>query len=477
MPRLPAFPFRYAAVATLALVSACGKDGEQPLRVVVIEGSGVTSSRLLTKAATAEGMVALDAEGKVVPAMAERWTVTDDGASYIFRLRDATWPDGMRLSGESVAGALRQTIAAQRGTALGLDLGVVEEVRAMASRVVEVRLRRPMPDFLQLLAQPELTLMRHGQGTGPMGARPMGKLSWLKLLPPDKRGLPLPDDWAQNVRPVTVVDKPARRAIADLAGGRADVVLGGSFADLALVKGGALSKIQPRVDPVNGLFGLMVERGEGLLEKPALREALAMAIDRSALAGDLGLSGWTPTTRVLVGAEGGERWADYDLDNRRLLASRRIAAWAQAHHATPSLRIALPEGPGADRLAMRLTQDFAAIGVTLVRVGGSAPADLRLFDEVARYGGPVWVFNRLNCAVRQPCSPEGDALAAKALEAPTPEEALALTSEAEREYAKANVYIPLGQPVRYALATGTIAGFSVNRWAYHPLFALANHPR
>ena len=56
------------------------------------------------------------------------------------------------------------------------------------------------------------------------------------------------------MRPVTVVDKPARRAIADLAGGRADVVLGGSFADLALVKGGALSKIQPRVDPVLSLI-------------------------------------------------------------------------------------------------------------------------------------------------------------------------------------------------------------------------------
>ena len=464
-------------VMLMPALAGCAKDGEQPARVAVIESGGANSAALLTAAATAEGMVTLDAEGKVVPAVAERWTVTDDGSSYIFRLRDAAWPDGARLSGESVAAALRQTIAAQRGTALGLDLGVVEEVRAMASRVVEVRLRRPMPDFLQVLAQPELGLTRRGEGTGPMTGREASRLTWLTPIQPDKRGLPLPDDWAQGVRPVTVAPVKAKKALADLAAGRIDAVLGGSFADLALVQGGALSKIKPQVDPVNGLFGLMVLHAEGMLEKPALREALAMAIDRSALAGDLGLSGWVPTTRILVGGEGPERWADYDLENRRVLAARRIAIWAQAHHATPSLRIALPEGPGADRLANRLTQDFASIGVRLVRVGPKAQADLGLMDEVARYTGPVWVFNRLNCAVRQPCAPDADVLAAQAQEAETPAEALALTAEAERAYASANIYIPLGQPVRYALTTGNFIGFAINRWAYHPLFAFSNRPK
>jgi hypothetical protein len=120
----------------------------------------------LIGAASAGGLVALDGEGRVVPSIADRWTVTDDGESYIFRLRTTTWPDGARLDGASAAAALRQALAAQRDTALGLDLSVVESVQAMAARVVEVRLARPVPDFLQLLAQPELGLRRRGQGPG-----------------------------------------------------------------------------------------------------------------------------------------------------------------------------------------------------------------------------------------------------------------------------------------------------------------------
>ena len=46
-------------------------------------------------------------------------------------------------------------------------LGAVEEVVAMTDRVIEIRLRAPRPNLLQLLAQPEFGLIREGQGTGP----------------------------------------------------------------------------------------------------------------------------------------------------------------------------------------------------------------------------------------------------------------------------------------------------------------------
>ena len=36
------------------------------------------------------------------------------------------------------------------GTSLALDFLPIEEVRAMAGRVIEIRLRRPTPDLLQL---------------------------------------------------------------------------------------------------------------------------------------------------------------------------------------------------------------------------------------------------------------------------------------------------------------------------------------
>ena len=38
------------------------------------------------RAATAQGLVTFDEKGRVAPGLANRWIVTDDGLSYIFRL-------------------------------------------------------------------------------------------------------------------------------------------------------------------------------------------------------------------------------------------------------------------------------------------------------------------------------------------------------------------------------------------------------
>jgi peptide/nickel transport system substrate-binding protein/oligopeptide transport system substrate-binding protein len=480
-----------ALLASLSLaLSACGAGDQQAVKVVVIgepsspfaTGPAIPPAAQLLRGATAEGLVTLDADGKVVTALADRWIVTDDGQSYIFRLRDANWPDGTKLTGESVRAALRQAMAEVRGAPLALDLTAIEEVRAMAGRVVEIRLTRPMPDFLQLLAQPELGLTHHGKGTGPMALKREGGLAWLTLIPPEKRGLPMVDSWQQLTRPVALTAQPGAAAVAAFVAGKADVLLGGTFADFPRVNGGALGKVTARFDAVSGLFGLIVERDEGMLGIAQNREAIAMVIDRVALAARLGVPGFVPTTRIVApGLDGdpglvGERWADYDMMGRRTLAAQSITGWVKYSGKPAHLRIALPDGPGADLLAERLAGDLATIGVVMERVAPGAAADLRFIDAVARYPAPAWFFNQLACAVRHPCSPAADALAAKAGAADAAH-APALYAEAEREMAKANLFIPLGMPVRWSLGNANLPGFAPNRWGLHPLFPLANRSR
>ena len=455
-----------------AALSGCARPPEQTARVVVIgapEALFATETPLplparLLRGATAEGLVALDAEGRVVPAMAERWIIADEGQSYIFRLRDGLWFDGVRINAESVRAALNRALAAQHGTPLGLDLGVVRDVRAMAARVVEIRLRHPMPDFLQLLAQPELGLAPSDGATGPLALRREGAFAWLTAIPPDQRGLPVPDGWAASVRPVTLSARPAGIALADFAAGRADLVLGGRFTDYP----GAVRGLSPQFDSVSGLFGLMVENEDGVLATSDSREAIAMALDRAALGAALGLSDWVPTTRILT-AGGGERWASMDGPARRELARQHLAAWGGK---SPTLRIALPAGHGADVLAQHLTDDLAQIGVKAQRVPIDAPADLRLLDVVARYPSPAWVFHQFACAVRDPCSPESDALAAQAEQGDS-----ALYARAEAALAQSGLFIPLGQPLRWSLVAPGLVGFQPNRWAYHPLPPLAVRTR
>src|SRR5688572_9855228 len=156
-----------ALLMAMALASCGRNDGAVEVAFIdtpeqrFAEGLRLSTGAQHVRAATDTGLVVLDAQGGVIPALADRWIVTEDGLSYIFRLRDGTWPDGRELSGESVRTALRATIRALEGTSLGLDLAPVSEVRAMAGRVVEIRLSSPMPMLLQLLAQPELALARN----------------------------------------------------------------------------------------------------------------------------------------------------------------------------------------------------------------------------------------------------------------------------------------------------------------------------
>ncbi|HEX4848084.1 MAG TPA: ABC transporter substrate-binding protein [Novosphingobium sp.] len=488
-------PLRLARHASLALVlvlGGCLGDDDRPIEVAAIgpsaspfaPGPRLPGPAQLLRAATVEGLVGFDEQGRVVPALADRWIVTDDGLSFIFRLRDGTWADGSPITGESARAALIQAFAAQRGTALGKDLAVVAEVRTMAGRVIELRLSAQQPELLQLLAQPELGLVRGGRGAGPMRLRREKDSALLRPIPPEDRGLPQEEDWADRARKLELNAMPAKTAIERFNTGDADVVLGGALADFPRLDAMGVARGAIRMDPVSGLFGLALVHEDGFLAKPENREALAMAIDREALAGAINLAGWLVTTRVvnpgLPGDDGtiGERWAGRSLEERRALATSRVTAWKGRSGGAVSLRIALGPGPGHDLLFERIAADFKAIGLSAVRVGADADADLRLIDTVATYSSAQWFLNRLSCAsLPAACSPAADRFAEQALTEPDPAKRAELFSQAEAQLTVANSYIPFGAPVRWSLVGGGVTGFAPNRLAVHPLMSLAMLPK
>jgi ABC-type transport system substrate-binding protein len=478
-------------VLALAL-AGCGSDRDKPVEVVAIgdpaslfqSGPRLSQPAQLLRSATVEGLVGFDQQGRVVPALADRWIVTEGGLSYIFRLRDGTWPDGSPITADAARTALEQTIASLKGTALALDLGGITEVRTMAGRVVELRLSEPVPDMLQLLAQPELGLVWRGRGNGPMRLKRSGRIAALTPIAPEDRGLPSEEDWKERARIVNLRALPAQSAIERFGRGAADVVLGGRLEDLPRVDTAGISRGALRADPVSGLFGLVVVRADGFLTLAENREALAMAIDREGIADLFALSGWAATSRVVApGLDGdagtiGERWAGETIEARRARAASRVSAWRAGNGAAPVLRVAMPGGPGADLLFARLNDDFKAIGVEARRVALTAPAELRLIDLVARYPRPDWFLNQLSCTnSRGLCDSTADVLAARARASADPAERLDLQSDAEAALTKTNSYIPIGVPVRWSLVSGYLTGFAPNRWNVHPLLALAMRPK
>ena len=479
-------------VAGLAALAAGGcSSSDEALGIAVIgeppsafeAGVRLSPAGQLVRAATAQGLVAFDETGDVVPALAERWIVTDDGLSYIFRLRLGAWPDGTQLTGESAAVALRRALTAVRGTPLAADIGPVEAILARTGRVVEIRLGRPNPNLLQLLAQPELGLLRRASGSGPMGLRRSGDVAFLTPYRPNGPGLGADTGSGEAPRSLRLAALPAAGALAGFRDGDYSVVLGGRWDSLPLAREVGLAQGSLQFDPVAGLFGLTFTHASQFLGSPQNREAIAMAIDRAALAGSLKATNWVPATRIVpAGIDDdigtiGERWPELDLDQRRAEAAARVSRWKPAS-ARPVLRLALPATPGADIMFDRLASDLQAIGLRLQRVKEGAPADLRLVDLVARYQRPEWYLRQLACGVRPgPCSPAADRLVAQADGSSDPAARAALLAEAEAELTAANSFVPLGPPIRWSLLRRGLSGFTPNRWAAHPLIAFALAPK
>lgn len=482
---------RAAVLPILLFLTACARGGDGNVEVAVIgepADMAATGARLglpgeLVRAATAQGLVRIDEAGQVVPAIAERWIVTDDGGSYIFRIREMDLGGGRKLTARTVQKSLVATMARLRGTTLGLDLDQVRDVRAMTGRVIEIRLKSPLPGFLQLLAQPELGIAIDGRTAGPMTMTRNGDEATLVALAPELRGLPAQPDWAEDVRPVHLTVGDAETLTGQFSDGRYQILLGGTLATLPLVNLGPLSRGTIRLDSAMGLFGIDVVRPRGFLADASNRETLALALDRAALLKPFNIGGWTPTTRVvapgLPNDSGlvGERWTGMSIEARRAAAATRVARWKAANGGRLTLSLSLPPGPGSDTLFAGLKGQYAEIGITLVRAAKGERGDLALRDRVARFAGARWFLNQFNCAVGPPvCSQDVDMLVELAVKTASPAQQAGFLANAETALTATNGYIPIGAPIRWSLVRAGVQGFSENPWAIHPLFPLTRAP-
>src|SRR4051794_28397743 len=169
-------------IPALALVpAACRPQPEGAVKAVVIGAEPKLRDPALGPLSppdavllqnVAQGLVRFDASGNIVPGLAERWNVSDDGLSYIFRLASMQWPDGKKIAAQQVAKLIKRQLADRSRNPLKDALGAVDDVVAMTDRVIEIRLLAPRPNLLALLAQPEFAILRGSEGTGPFRAAP-----------------------------------------------------------------------------------------------------------------------------------------------------------------------------------------------------------------------------------------------------------------------------------------------------------------
>ena len=481
---------RHIALLLLCALSlATGSCHEQPrgaLKAVVIGGAPrlrdpslgpLPPADAVLLASVAQGLVRFDANGNIVPGLAERWNVSEDGLGYIFRIASAKWPDGEQITAQQIARLLKRQLAERSRNPLRDSLGAIEDVVAMTDRVIEIQLLAPRPTLLSLLAQPELAILRGSSGTGPFTAVSTGGPGGEVRL---SREISNGDEGQLEREEVLLAGAPASAAITDFAASKTDLLLGGTFADLPLARQVQLPRGALRFDPASGLFGFVPVRAGGPLDNPEVRQLLAQAIDRGNLIGALGVPDLAPRATLLepgldgmpaplapswIGTPLGDRIAALRSQSDRLLGKNK-----------PVIEVFLPAGPGADLLFQEIRRDWGAIGISVERAQRPIEADFALVDEVAPSTSASWFVRRFRCDITPVCDQQADELMEAARQSPVPAQRYALLVQAAARIDEAELFIPITAPVRWSLVSARVQNFAGNRYARHTLTGLQQQP-
>jgi oligopeptide transport system substrate-binding protein len=102
-----------------------------------------------------EGLVAESATGELVPGVAESWTISADGLTYTFTLRDdARWSNGEAVTSADFVRAFRRVADPATASVYGFLLEPIQAVLASDEKILQLTLVGPTPHILSLLSMP-----------------------------------------------------------------------------------------------------------------------------------------------------------------------------------------------------------------------------------------------------------------------------------------------------------------------------------
>ena len=120
-----------------------------------------------------EGLMKPTPEGDLIPAVAEKYEISDDQLTYTFTIRDGiTFHNGEPVTAEDVGASLARCKNGGDGI---LEVEAFSNIRSMEtadSRVISITLEEPDSEFLSYLTTAILPADYDGQDTAPVGTGP-----------------------------------------------------------------------------------------------------------------------------------------------------------------------------------------------------------------------------------------------------------------------------------------------------------------
>jgi peptide/nickel transport system substrate-binding protein len=234
---------------------------------------------------------------EVEPALATEWTISDDGKTYTFTLRDdVTFHDGSPFNAEAVKFNFERMLDEDHPFhdtgpfPLSFFFSAVDSVDAPDEKTVVFHLKDPYAPFLSNLAYPTGLIVspaavkefgkdfgRHPSGTGPFKFAEWESNSKVvvEVNPDYWKGAP--DLKAVVFRPIT----DANTRVAEMLSGGIDVMVEVPPDNLATFSNDAAFKVYEQAGP--HLWFLILNAKEGPMADKRVRQAVNYAIDKKAL--------------------------------------------------------------------------------------------------------------------------------------------------------------------------------------------------
>jgi oligopeptide transport system substrate-binding protein len=281
-------------------------NGEDPSSLDPARAEGVHAFSVLTD--LYEGLLTLDADGSVIPGVAESWDVSDDGLTYTFRLRaDAKWSNGQAVTAGDFVNGMRRTLEPGTGSAYGFLLYPVRNAEAVAhgglpatelgveaidETTLVIELRAPAPYLPSILTMP-IAFPYLDDGADPVG----------RFADPERfvgNGPFLLAEWQPGSRirleknplfreaDTVAIDEvhylPISEPVTELnlyRAGELDITFAVPGSHVSALRQSHAADL--RIAPFLALYYLAFDLSEAPFDDPLLRRALSMAIDRDAL--------------------------------------------------------------------------------------------------------------------------------------------------------------------------------------------------
>ncbi len=235
-----------------------------------------------------EGLTRITEDGRVAPALADSWTVGDDGLRYRFHLRAGVhFHDGAPFSAADVRFSLDRARAPGSANPLHDLLGAVREVRVVDERTLDIELERPVAELLTYLGWGNLVILSPASAaqaaTAPIGTGPFRFVAWRK------------GDAIVLARNSAYWGTPARlgrvtfRIVADASSALAALLAGDvdGYSNFPAPESVAALSRDPRftvaVGSTEGETLLAINNARAPFNDVRVRRALAHAIDRRAI--------------------------------------------------------------------------------------------------------------------------------------------------------------------------------------------------